>query len=188
MMEGRLYWPVMIEDKSSWSDEETVYMERYPYRNTRPLTIWLNSRHYLRMQRVVPGSIEYMDSGIRAKVSSALWKVDKIEHLAVAELKDPSGIWHARYQLCNSQTINGNDDEIESYLLQGTPKPWNVPIGYVRDGDRIVLIRSKVVEEYLKRHLIKIFYKGRLLMADIDGETRSITEHVGSHPTKNTSV
>lgn len=188
MIDDRLYWPVVIDDKSHWSDEDTVDMERYPYRNTRPLTYWLNSAYYLRMQRVVPGSIEFISSGIRAKVSRALWKVNKIEHIAVAELKDPSGIWHERYQLCNAQNIGDNESEIASYLLQRTSKPWNVPIGYVRDGGNIVLIRSTVVEDYLKRHLVKRFYKDGRLMVDIDGEIKSITEHVGNHPTKNTSV
>ena len=111
-----------------------------------------------------------------------------VEYLASAELRVIGGIWHVRYQLCNSQTIGGNDSEIEIYLLQGISKPWNVPIGYVLDADRIVLIRSKVVEDYLKRHLIKRFYKDGRLMVDIDGEIKSITEHVGNHPTKTTSV
>ena len=188
MMEGRLYWPVMIEDKSHWCDEQTVEMTRNPYSTTLAMTNWLNSKYHAQQQRVVPGSIEHCSFGIRARVSNALWKVNKAEYLAAAELKDSSGIWHVRYQLCNSQTINGNGDDIDSYLLQGTPKPWNVPIGYVRGGDRIVLIRSRVVEEYLKRHLIKLFYKDGRLMTNIDGEIRSITEHVGNHPTKTTSV
>ena len=178
----------MIEDKSHWSDEQTVEVEYYNYRTTLALTTWLNSKYHDQQQRVVPGSIERCSFGIRAKVSNALWKVNKAEYLAAAELKDSSGIWHVRYQLCNSQTINGNGDDIDSYLLQGTPKPWNVPIGYVRGGDRIVLIRSKVVEDYLKRHLIKLFYKDGRLMANIDGEIKSITEHVGNHPTKTTTV
>ena len=189
MMEGRLYWPVMIEDKSHWSDEDTEYMESCPYRSTRELTYWLNSVYNIRMKRVVPGSIEYLDSGgIRVRMSNALWKVNKAEYLAAAELKNSSGIWHERYQLCNAQTIGGNDGEIEIYLLQGTSKPWNVPIGYVRDGGNIVLIRSTVVEDYLKRHLVKRFYKDGRLMVDIDGEIKSITEYVGNHPTKTTSV
>lgn len=188
MMEGRLYWPVMIEDKSHWSDEQIIGKDRYPYRNTESLTNWLNSVYHRNQQRVVPGSIEYLGSGIEARVSNVLWKVNKVEYLASAELRVIGGIWHLRYQLCNSQTINGNVDDIDSYLLQGTPKPWNVPIGYVLDADRIVLIRSKVVEDYLKRHLIKLLYKDGRLMVDIDGEIKSITEHVGNHPTKNTSV
>ena len=63
-----------------------------------------------------------------------------------------------------------------------------MPIGYVRDGENIVLIRSKVVEEYLKRHLTMLFYENCRLMAEIDGNIRSITEHAGNHPTKTTSV
>ena len=188
MIDDRLYWPVMIEDKSRWSDERTIEVEYYNYRTTLALTTRLNAKYHDQQQRVVPGSIEQCSFGIRARVSNALWKVNKAEYLAAAELKDSSGIWHVRYQLCNSQTINGNGDDIDSYLLQGTPKPWNVPIGYVLDADRIVLIRSKVVEDYLKRHLIKLFYKDGRLMANIDGEIKSITEHVGNHPTKNTSV
>ena len=188
MMEDRLYWPVMIEDKSHWCDEQTVEMTRNPYSTTLAMTNWLNSKYHAQQQRVVPGSIEHCSFGIRARVSNALWKVNKAEYLAAAELKDSSGIWHVRYQLCNSQTIGDNDGEIEIYLLQGVSKPWNVPIGYVRDGENIVLIRSKVVEEYLKRHLVKRFYKDGRLMVDIDGETKSITEHVGNHPTKNASV
>lgn len=188
MIDDRLYWPVAIDDKSPWSDEHIIDMESYPYRITWSLTNWLNLKYHGQQQRVVPGSIEYLSSGIRVKVSRALWKVNKIEHLAVAELKDTSGIWHERYQLCNAQAIGGNDGEIEIYLLQGTSKPWNVPIGYVRDGGNIVLIRSTVVEDYLKRHLVKRFYKDGRLMVDIDGETKSITEHAGNHPTKNTSV
>lgn len=188
MMEGRLYWPVMIEDKSHWSDEQTIEMESYPYRATSSLTNWLNWLYYPRKQRVVPGSIENLGSGIKVMVSNALWKVNKIEHLAAAELKDSSGIWHERYQLCNAQSIGDKDSEIVFHLLQGAPKPWNVPIGYVRDGENIVLIRSKVVEEYLKRHLTMLFYENCRLMAEIDGNIRSITEHAGNHPTKNTSV
>lgn len=186
MMEGRLYWPVLIEDRSHWSDERTIEVECYNYRTTLALTTRLNSKYHDQQQRVVPGSIEQCSFGIRARVSNALWKVNKAEYLAAAELKDSSGIWHVRYQLCNSQTIGGNDGEIEIYLLQGTSKPWNVPIGYVRDGGNIVLIRSKVVEDYLKRQLIKRFYKDGRLMVDIDGEIKSITEHVGNHPTKTT--
>lgn len=188
MIDNRLYWPVLIEDRSHWSDEQIIGKDRYPYRNTESLTNWLNSVYHRNQQRVVPGSIEFLGSGIEARVSNVLWKVNKVEYLASAELRVIGGIWHLRYQLCNSQTINGNGDDIDSYLLQGTPKPWNVPIGYVRDADRIVLIRSKVVEDYLKRHLIKLFYKDGRLMANIDGEIKSITEYVGNHPTKNTSV
>lgn len=183
-MIDRLFWPVVIDDKSQWSDEEPVDLDRHPYRTTYSFANWLNSLYHRKQQRVVPGSIEHLSSGIRLRVSNVLWKVNRIEYLAVAELKDPSGIWHARYQLCNANNIGDNESEIASYLLQGAPKPWNVPIGYVRDGDNIVLIRSKVVEEYLKRHLIKIFYEGRLLMTDTDGKTTSITEYVGNHSTK----
>ena len=186
MIDDRLYWPVLIEDRSHWSDEQIIGKDRYPYRNTESLTNWLNSVYHRNQQRVVPGSIEYLSSGIEARVSNVLWKVNKVEYLASAELRVIGGIWHLRYQLCNSQTINGNGNEIESYLLQGTPKPWNVPIGYVRDGENIVLIRSKVVEEYLKRHLTMLLYEDGRLMADIDGEIKSITEHVGNHPTKTT--
>lgn len=184
-MIDRLYWPVVIDDKSQWSDEQTVEMDRYPYRGTRSLFNWLNSMYHRKQQRTVPGSIEHLSSGIRARVSNILWKVYKAECMAAAELKDASNIWHVRCQLCNAQNIGDNGSEIDSYLLQGTPKPWNVPIGYVRDGENIVLIRSKVVEEFLKRHLIKLFYDNGRLMADIDGETKSITEHVGNHTTKN---
>lgn len=178
----------MIEDKSHWSDERTIEVEYYNYRTTLALTTRLNSKYHDQQQRVVPGSIEQCSFGIRARVSNALWKVNKAEYLAAAELKDSSGIWHVRYQLCNAQAIGDNDGEIEIYLLQGTSKPWNVPIGYVRDGGNIVLIRSTVVEDYLKRHLVKRFYKDGRLMANIDGEIKSITEHVGNHPTKTTSV
>ena len=187
MIDDRLYWPVAIDDKSHWSDEDTVYMENYPFRETKMLTYWLNGQYYLRKQRVVPGSIENLgSSGIKVMVSNALWRVNKIEHLAAAELKDSSGIWHERYQLCNAQSIGDKDSEIVFHLLQGAPKPWNVPIGYVRDGENIVLIRSKVVEEYLKRHLTMLFYENCRLMAEIDGNIRSITEHAGNHPTKTT--
>ena len=184
MMEGRLYWPVVIDDKSQWSDEQIIGKDRYPYRNTESLTNWLNSVYHRNQQRVVPGSIEYLGSGIEARVSNVLWKVNKVEYLASAELRVIGGIWHARYQLCNANKIGDNGSEIDSYLLEGIPKPWNVPIGYVLDGDNIVLIRSKVVEEYLKLHLLKLFYDNGRLMTDIDGKTTSITEYVGNHSTK----
>ena len=183
-MIDRLFWPVVIDDRSQWSDEQIIGKDRYPYRNTESLTNWLNSVYHRNQQRVVPGSIEHLSSGIRLRVSNVLWKVNRIEYLAVAELKDPSGIWHARYQLCNANKIGDNGSEIDSYLLEGIPKPWNVPIGYVLDGDNIVLIRSKIVEDFLKRHLLKLFYDNGRLMADIDGKTTSITEYVGNHSTK----
>lgn len=188
MIDDRLYWPVMIEDSSHWSDEQTVEIDRHSYSTTYLFAIWLNSLYHVKRLRVVPGSIEHLSSGIRLRMSNVLWKVNKIEHLAAAELKDSSGIWHERYQLCNAQSIGDKDSEIVFHLLQGAPKPWNVPIGYVRDGENIVLIRSKVVEEYLKRHLTMLFYENCRLMAEIDGNIRSITEHVGNHPTKSTSV
>ena len=189
----RLYWPVPIEDCSLWSDQELIETKR-SFRNTPSAELWLNTKLHKSQYRVIPRTTIYRFEHTQALASHILWKVMRMEFLTAAILKNTSHIWHERYQLCDALHANGedkylpSDEDIKGYLLQGTPKPWNVPIGYVRDGVRIVLIRSGVVEDYLKRHLIKLFYDNGSLMADIDGEIKSITEHVGNHPTKTTSV
>lgn len=182
-MIDRLYWPVPIEDCCKWSDQKTVEAHR-SFLSTTAAVEWFNSARHQYEQRVIPGSLRCEYDYTRAMVSEILWKVNRIKFHTAAILKDSTNIWHERFQLCNNQHINGRDEDLPSdedirdYLLQGIPKPWNLPIAYVRDGSRIVLIRSMIVEEYLKRHLVKLFYGNNHLIVDLGCEKMFAVEYV----------
>ena len=154
-----LYYPVMIEDSSHWSDE----IERTAFcRSMLSTADFVTARnrasnHRAVPCRVVPGSVERLnDAEMQYRESHILYKVCKLECEILARVGS-GRVWHERYRLTAVEKAMIADNLVQE-LQWSFGKPWQIPVAFVVDGANIVLIRSEVAEDYMKDHLCDFFY------------------------------
>ena len=154
-----LYFPVMIEDTSHWSDE----LERNAFCRTMLSTAdFVKARNKASHRRefpcrVIPGSVERINEAeMQYRESHIYWQVCKKECEVLATVGEGK-VWHERYRMTAVERAMIADNLV-SELQWSFGKPWQIPVAYVIDGANIVLIRSERAEEYMKEHLCDFQY------------------------------
>lgn len=159
-----LYYPVMIEDSSHWSDERARTFTLKSILTTADFIAERNKANNRRATpcRVVPGSVERLSiDEMQYRESHIYWQVCKKECEVLAAVGE-GRVWHERYRMTAVEKAMIADNLV-SELQWSFGKPWQIPVAYVVDGANIVLIRSERAEEYMKDNLCDYTYqKGEL--------------------------
>ncbi len=155
-----LYYPVMIEDTSSWSDE----IERNTFCRTMLSTAdFVTARNKASHRRefpcrVIPGSVERLNNiEMSYRESHIYYRVCRKECEILAAVGEGK-VWHERYRMTAVERAMIADNLVQE-LQWSFGKPWQIPVAYEIDGANIVLIRSEKAEEYMKENLCEYCYK-----------------------------
>lgn len=155
-----LYYPVMIEDTSHWSDERARTVACRTMLSTDDFIAMRNkaSNRYATPARVIPGSVKRLShEEMQYRESHIYWQVCKLECEVLAAVGEGK-VWHERYRMTAVEKAMIADNLV-SELQWSFGKPWQIPVAYVVDGANIVLIRSERAEEYMKDNLCEYTYK-----------------------------
>lgn len=155
-----LYYPVMIEDTSHWSDEKERTVACRTMLSTDDFVTMRNkasNRHAIPC-RVVPGSVKRLNHIEMAyRESHTYYRVCKLECEILAAVGEGK-VWHERYRMTAVERAMIADNLVQE-LQWSFGKPWQIPVAFVVDGANIVLIRSEKAEEYMKDNLCEYSYK-----------------------------
>lgn len=155
-----LYYPVMIEDTSHWSDEKERTVACRTMLSTDDFIAMRNKAGNRQAVpcRVIPGSVKRLNElEMQYRESHIYYQVCKMECETLATVGEGK-VWHERYRL-TALELALIADNLLTEIRWGIEKPWQIPIGFVMDGANIVLIRSAKAEEWIRVHLGEYYYK-----------------------------